>query len=389
MIDFYRRATKKLDKLDKEQRGELLIAAVEEICLLENVLDSIDVGILVCDETNNLLLVNKYALRMLPMNYSEGIKLWEAIIDEKIAEFFKNILLYREKADDREIDVMHYGRIKLLSVNVVPLVSDRCITGSLIYMDDITEKRKGEARLRRAENLASLTTLAAGVAHEIKNPLGSISIHIQLLQRVLSKDKDFEKSTSKYFNVIKEEVDRLNRIVVDFLFAVRPMNLELRESDINKLIQKLIEFVKFELEQAGINIYLELDENLPKTLIDERYIKQALLNLITNARNAMPNGGSLTIVTNFVDNEVKINVNDTGIGISEENISKIFEPYFTTTETGTGLGLTHVYKIIREHHGEIIVHSKHGKGTGFEINMPVPQKETRLITYKEEEARSI
>jgi len=384
MDNFYRRALKKLDKLDTEQHRELLVSAVGELSLLETVLDSIDMGILVCNEKNNLIIVNKCALRMLPLNYSEGVSLLQAIKDEKLVEFFKEILLNREKVIDWEIDVEQHEKNRLLSVNVVPLVKDRRITGSLIYMDDITEKRKGEFRLRRAENLASLTTLAAGVAHEIKNPLGSISIQLQLLQKALAKENSsFSKTTGKYFDIIKEEIDRLNRIVVDFLFAVRPMSLELREGDINKLISQIMDFVRIEMEQAKILCLLELDENLPKILMDERYMKQAILNLITNARAAMPNGGVLTVATNRVDNEVRISICDTGIGISEEHLIKIFEPYFTTKETGTGLGLTHVYKIIREHQGEITVDSAPDQGAEFKIILPVPQKETRMIAYNE------
>ena len=387
MVDFYRRALKKLDKLDTEQRRELLVSAVGEISLLETVLDSIDVGILVCDGKNNLVMVNKCAQRMLPLNYSEGGLLWPAIRDGKVVEFFREILLNRERVTDREIYVEQHGRVRLLSINVVPLVQDRRITGSLIYIEDITEKRKWESRLRRAENLASLTTLAAGVAHEIKNPLGSISIHLQLLHKALAKkNKPPDNATYKYFEVLKEEVNRLNRIVVDFLFAVRPMTLELREGDINKLISQIVEFVSFEMEQSKINCRLELDENLPKILMDARYMKQVLLNLITNAKAAMPDGGCLTIATNHADNEIKISISDTGMGISEENIAKIFEPYFTTKETGTGLGLTQVFKIIREHQGEISVDSTPGEGANFEIILPVPQKETRMIAYNETES---
>jgi len=384
MIDFFRRALKKLDKLNTEQRRELLVSAVNEIGLLETVLDSIDVGILVCDENNNLVMVNKCAQRLLPLNYTDGAPLWQAIRDEKTNEFFKNILLNGERAAGREIDVEHQGRNRLLSINVVPLVRDRRITGSLIYIEDITEKRKDEYRLRRAENLASLTTLAAGVAHEIKNPLGSISIHIQLLQKALAKKNiQADRQTDKYFNVLKEEVDRLNRIVVDFLFAVRPMNLELREGDINRIISQVMEFVRYEMEQSKILCLLELDENLPTILLDERYMKQALLNLLTNAKAAMPSGGVLTVATKHVDNEIRISVCDTGLGISEENLAKIFEPYFTTKETGTGLGLTQVYKIIREHQGEITVDSAPDQGAEFKIILPVPQKETRLLAYDE------
>jgi signal transduction histidine kinase len=373
---------KKYDKLDTEQRRELLVSAVGEISLLETVLDSIDVGILVCDEENSLVMVNKCAQRLLPLNYVEGVQLISAIKDEKIVEFFREILLNRERVVDREIDVEQGERNRLLSISVLPLVQNRRITGTLIYMEDITEKRKGEARLRRAENLASLTTLAAGVAHEIKNPLGSISIYLQLLRKALAKKNKAEKTTEKYFSVLKEEVDRLNRIVVDFLFAVRPMTLELREGDINALVCQTAEFVKFEMAQSNIDINIELDKNSPKILMDERYMKQALLNLVTNAGAAMPNGGLLSIVTKSADNEILIQVSDTGTGIKEENLSKIFEPYFTTKETGTGLGLTQVFKIIREHQGEISVHTKPSEGTTFEIILPVPRKVTRMIAYE-------
>jgi signal transduction histidine kinase len=272
-------------------------------------------------------------------------------------------------------------------------VEKRRITGSLVHIDDITEKRNREIRLRRAENLASLTTLAAGVAHEIKNPLGAISIHLQLLQKALAKNNNVNNTDNqqnplfdKYFSVLNEEVDRLNRIVVDFLFAVRPMTLELREGDLNQLIAELAFFIKAELEQAGIRLLLELDDKLLPVLFDERFMKQVLLNLIKNAQAAMPKGGLLTIATIGSDSEIRISICDTGIGISPENLKKIFEPYFTTKDNGTGLGLTLVYKIIREHQGDISVDSREGGGTDFEIILPVYHKEHRLIPYMKKEA---
>ena len=392
MVNFFKRALKKLDKLNIDKHRELLISAINQISLLETVSDSINVGILVCDINNNLVLVNKCAKRMLPVDYSEGghptgaMQIWSSIMDESLVECFKEILINRDKAVGREIDIVHNGRNKLLSINVVPLVQNRKITGSLIYIDDITEKRKEESRIRRAENLASLTTLAAGMAHEIKNPLGSISIHIQLLQKSLERQANSSSgicsdNTERYFNVVKEEIERLNRIVLDFLFAVRPMNLELRRSDLNILITQILELVRVEFEQSKILCLLELDDKVPDILMDERYMKQAMLNLVTNAKAAMPKGGVLTIATNCADNEIKISVCDTGVGIKKENLEKIFEPYFTTKETGTGLGLTQVYKIIKEHQGEITVDSEPGTGSDFRIILPIPQKETRLISY--------
>ncbi|MCL2804721.1 MAG: ATP-binding protein [Treponema sp.] len=392
MVNFFRRALKKLDKLDIEQHRNLLISAVEQISLLETVSDSIDVGILVCDENHNLVLVNKCAQRLIPINYSEGVQIWSAIMDELLVEYLKEIILSSDKAIDKEFDIVHKGRAnaaasRLLSINVVPLVQERLVTGTLIYIEDITEKRKEESRHRRAENLASLTTLAAGVAHEIKNPLGSISIHLQLMQKTLAKQNSTcsDNKIDRYFDVLKEEVERLNHIVVDFLFAVRPMNLELRNANINTLISQLIEFVRLELEQSNILCLLELDEDIPDILLDERYIKQALLNLVTNAKSAMQDGGVLTIATNYIDNEIRISICDTGVGISRDYLEKIFEPYFSTKETGTGLGLTQVYKIIKEHQGEITVDSEPGTGTDFRIILPTPQKEMRLIAYNEKQ----
>ncbi|MDR2159469.1 MAG: PAS domain S-box protein [Treponema sp.] len=393
MRDFFNRALKKINKLTGEQVQDLLLSAVEEVSRLETVLDSITQGILVCDTNHNLLIANKYAGRLLPLTYTDlGIEpIWTVVRDERAAEFLETALLNGDRIEGKEFDVNVKGLDRLLSLSVLPLVQDHRVSGSLIHVEDITEKRSKEARLRRAENLASLTTLAAGVAHEIKNPLGSISIHIQLLQKAMgekegdgrarSKAEKTRRVFDKYFAVINEEMDRLNRIVVDFLFAVRPMDLEFREGDINTLIRELTEFVFYELEAAHIECVLELDGDIPPVSMDERFMKQALLNLIKNAQAAMPGGGTLTIRTERVDSELRISVSDTGTGIGEENLSKIFEPYFTTRDTGSGLGLTLVYKIIREHRGEIIVKSREGEGACFSINLPILQKETRLLAF--------
>jgi PAS domain S-box-containing protein len=389
MRDFYKRALKKLNKLTGEQSKELLAAAVAEIDRLETVLDSLTDGILVCDTRHNLVMANKYAERFLPLNYAEpgNEPLWLAVKDERIAEFFEAALSGGDRVEEREFDVDIKGMNRLLAISILPLVQEHQVTGSLIYVEDITEKRGREARLRRAENLASLTTLAAGVAHEIKNPLGSISIHIQLMQKAMAKNRELFGAASpfdlmdKYVAVVNEEVDRLNHIVVDFLFAVRPMDMEFREGDVNVLITEMVDFVWYELEQNHIKCTLELDKTIPRILLDERHMKQVLLNLIKNAQAAMPRGGALHIKTERSDTEIFISVRDTGTGIGEENLSKIFEPFFTTRETGSGLGLTLVFKIIREHEGEISVKSRKGEGACFTIALPIPQKEKRLISY--------
>jgi signal transduction histidine kinase len=166
------------------------------------------------------------------------------------------------------------------------------------------------------------------------------------------------------------------------------MDMDLREGDINALIKDLTEFVGFEMEEAHIECVLDLAEDLPLVNLDERFMKQALLNLINNAKAAMGNGGSLFIKTERKGDEALVSVTDTGTGINEANLSKIFEPYFTTKETGSGLGLTLVFKIVREHRGEISVKSKEGEGTSFTISLPVPQKERRLLRFEDKAGKA-
>ncbi|MDR3130637.1 MAG: PAS domain S-box protein [Treponema sp.] len=403
MRDFIKRALKKLNKLTFEQVQDLLISVAEEIDRLETVLDSLNQGLLVCDTRHHLVMVNKYTERFLTVTHYEyeNAPVWTLAKNEKIREFLEAALTNGDRVEEREFDAEVKGIPRLLSISVLPLVRDHQVSGSLIHVEDITEKRGKEARLRRAENLASLTTLAAGVAHEIKNPLGSLSIHIQLIQKALAANREMffkahpdgidEKPAvcfdmlDKYIAVINEEIDRLNRIVVDFLFAVRPMNMDFRDGNINTLIEELVEFVKYELDEAGIGYALELDKKIPDAEFDERYMKQALLNLIKNAIAAMPEGGTLTIKTGGTDTEIQIDVCDTGTGITEENLPKIFEPYFTTKDTGLGLGLTLVFKVIREHKGDVSVKSRKGEGSCFIVTLPIPQKETRLLAYEGED----
>ena len=401
MRQFIKRALQKLDEFDEEKGRNFILAASREIERLETVLDSLPRGILVCDTSHKLILANKAARRFLSIvSYEQAMEtVWSIIPEEPIAQFLAHTLANADNAEEREFDVEVNGTARLLSVSVMPLVQERQVSGSMILVDDITERRAREARMRRMENLATLTTLAAGVAHEIKNPLGSLSIHVQLIQKAMAaqekscvelyKNENFGCDPSRYFpqidkylKVVNEEIDRLNGIVMDFLFAARPMNAELRKGNINTLIKELAEFISFELAEARIECVLNLAEDLPLINFDERLMKQAILNLLKNAIAAMEKGGKLTITTEASEGGLLINVADTGIGIPEENLSKIFEPYFTTRENGSGLGLTMVFKIIKEHLGEISVRSKEGEGSVFFITLPIPQTDQRLIAFE-------
>jgi len=386
MNKFLQKTLERLEKLDITHIRELFKQLASDNELLEIVLNSMTDGVLVTNDDNLIILFNKSAERILPFREPDilGKQCWEVISDQEVADFFAEKLKLQEKVIDK-IFTLGKHLPRLVSISIMPLVKQGQVQGNLIHLEDVTEKKANEAKLRRAESLASLTTLAAGVAHEIKNPLGSIAIHLQLAQKELKGRKSVKpESLEHYLKVIGEEVERLNRIVVDFLFAVRPMNLQTEEKDINQLIRELVDFLKFELEKAHVKVYLELAENLPRLLLDEKYIKQALLNLIQNSVSAMPQGGKLLLKTLLAGQQVVVDVTDTGSGIPAEIMDKIFEPYFTTKEFGSGLGLTLVYKIMKEHLGEIQVHSKEGEGTTFSLFFNIPQKEKHMLADSRE-----
>jgi len=383
---FIKKALDRLGKMDTAQIRDLVVRVSDENDLLGMLLDSLTDGIVVTDRDHRVMLHNKSAERLFPFEGDDlGDKpLWDCLLDRDLSEFFSSTLRNQEKVSDREFALVN-GATRVVSVSILPLVSEGSVQGNVVHIEDVTEKRSKEARLRRAESLASLTTLAAGVAHEIKNPLGSMGIHLQLIQKkIAGKDCIDPKEIAQHLVVIGEEVDRLNRIVVDFLFAVKPMDTRLEDGDINAVITELLEFVRPELDQAGVQIEMNLSPAVPRLRIDPRFIKQALLNLVKNAVAAMPDGGILRVESARSGNEVVIRISDTGSGIPEQIMDKIFEPYFTTKPFGTGLGLTIVFKIVKEHFGDISVTSREGEGTTVSISLPVPQKEKILIDYKGE-----
>jgi PAS domain S-box-containing protein len=347
---------------------------------LEAVLQSMFDGIVVCDLNHAPLFINKSAERILRIQGArEGEQLWMSLADEELKDFFYKALTSEETILGKEFALQASGGTRIVAISLSALVSAKGISGTLIHMEDITEKRRKETQLRRAESLAALTTLAAGVAHEINNPLGSISIRIQLLEKLINAESRDSGAMLKHLGVVNEEIDRLKHIVVDFLFAVRPMDIQLLSGDPAELLEEIAEFAQPEAERQGVNLRLEIGANLPQILMDKRHMKQALLNLIQNALAAMSEGGTLGLKAEYGDDEVRLSVSDTGTGIPEELLTKIFEPYFTTKKSGTGLGLTITFKIIKEHSGEISLESKEGKGSTFTIHLPVPQAEKKSL----------
>jgi len=384
MRKFLERALKKFDKLDPSQLRLLLSDLASENERMLVVLDSMSDAVVVADDANRITLANKAAERLLTVNGHHDPHerlVWEAIGDPDLSSFVQDALEGQYAVADKEFVLGEAGSMKILSVCIEPLVREGHIQGNIVHAVDITDKRSREARLRRAESLASLTTLAAGVAHEIKNPLGSIGIHIQLIQKALADEELDRERVLGFVDVVNEEVDRLNRIVVDFLFAVRPMDIHLIPGSLVNVVRETLDFLVYELEESGIQIHWDLEKDLHEILLDERFVKQAVLNIVKNAIHAMESGGTLTIHLRENASEQSLVFQDTGPGIPDETLEKIFEPYFTTKDHGSGLGLTLVYKIMKEHGGDIQVHSQLGQGTAFSLIFPLPQGQQALLSY--------
>lgn len=397
MSGFEKRVLGKISKLNNEQVERLFDFVSEGREMVDAVLNSLLTGLIVCDTAFHVDVVNKIASRYIPFNIPSSrlnvsqSPVWELVADEDISDFLRSACNEGRSNICREFSLdTSGGTLRVVSISLIPFVRKSKISGTIITIDDITEKRSQETRLRRMEGLASLTTLAANVAHEIKNPLGSISIHIQLLQKAVQKARDSdgllpdEKFLEKYLQVVNEEIARLNGIVVDFLFAVRPVNAELSLLDPNELLRQFLDFCAPELSEKRIELRLELSDNPPKLMLDSNLFRQVVLNLVQNAQAAMQDGGVLWINTQVKGDCFLLNIADNGAGMDEDTASRIFEPYFTTKATGTGLGLTMVYKIVKEFSGDIQVQSQPGKGTLFSISIPVPQREKKLLEYDED-----
>lgn len=386
MRDFIQKAAERIEKLDKEQIHRLVYDLMEDSELLEMVLSSLDRGIIVCDTQFQVSLANRHIRRFLPLIQGHLLDkpLWDIIDDIQISQFVRDSLINQDSIRERHYSLDFKGRTVIISLSILPLVKEGRVKGNLLYAEDITQKKVEEARLRRAESLISLTTLTAGIAHEIKNPLGSMAIYLQLMQKVLNKQcESCNTELLGYLDILNEELDRLNSIVVDYLFAVKPLDTNLEPSDLNHVVEELVDFVHYELEEKHIKIQSDLDRKIPPLQLDDKLMKQVLLNLVKNGSSAMVNGGIIRLSTLREGDSVCLTVSDTGRGMSEDVKSKIFEPYFTTRDNGTGLGLTLVYKIIKEHGGDIEVNSKEGQGTSFQIYLPVPQKNQRLLTWED------
>jgi len=264
----------------------------------------------------------------------------------------------------------------------------------IVLLRDVTERHRRMEEQGRARRLASMATLTAGIAHEVKNPLNAINIHAQLLKGELGRGRDrgadparIERAT----DVILEETGRLARIVEGFLQAARPQSPRLEPCPLRPILEGLEGVFQAECRQHGIVFKCSVDPEIPPMMIDQHLIRQALGNLLRNAIEALAERSEqarnrsegfvprLELRAELAGPLVHLTVEDNGAGIADEHLEHIFEPYYTTKFTGTGLGLMVVYRIVTEHRGEVHVDTHPGEGTRFVIKLPLHQRPVRLL----------
>jgi signal transduction histidine kinase len=264
-------------------------------------------------------------------------------------------------------------RESILNLAVAPLVSkDLKEIGRLIIFDDITDRSELERRLVQADKLSSIGLLAAGVAHEVNTPLAVISTYAQMLSKQVSEDEPKAKLLDK----IAKQTFRASEIVNSLLNFSRTSPAEFGDVDINRIIDETVSLVRHQLDKARVEVKLDLQRDVPAVKGNAGKLQQVFLNLVLNARDAMGGGGRLTLRTWSDGAYARVDVSDTGQGISSDHLPRIYDPFFTTkvARKGTGLGLSVTYGIVQEHGGSIEVQSEPGTGTLFHLEFPLARK---------------
>lgn len=369
----------RLDQLDEPNLHNLVQRLARERAMLEAVFNTLQEGVLVIDIHGVIEYANEAAARLIGLKEpTAGESLWRLVPglrDSLVTEADAAPLVTREFE-------LAYPSPRLVRLYMVPFADGGDGTRrQAIILTDITAERKSTAELIENEKISSILLLAAGVAHELGNPLNSLTIHLQLIDRKLKKLKASKETRSleDSLKICRDEVTRLDGIIKNFLEAIRPRPPDLAELYLPELIEDVLQFQARELENRGITVEGEMPAGTPVIMADRDQLKQVFFNLIKNAMEAMQPGGRLSLKLRTDDDSVFVAIADTGSGIRAEDLAKLFQPYHTTKISGHGLGLMIVQRILRDHGGHVGIESKEGVGTVVTLQFPQKHRRVRML----------
>jgi len=405
---FLEKLIERLGRMGPEEVQNYFLRLAQEKGFLETVFNAIQEGIIVTDSNGRITYLNDAACGLFGLEAADAIG---EQLGERIRGLDWESLTKSRGPVSHDIEIF-YPQNRFINFYVVPLVIERreseagiadsgrhemasharggagsptpttgaAEVGHVMILRDITKSRRTAQQTIESERLNALTLLAAGVAHEIGNPLNSLHIHLQLMERSVQKlDGDAKGELEQSIDVARSEVNRLDSIVTQFLRAIRPSRPQFRPENLNTIVEEVVRFFTPEIHDRDIVVEQELRSDLPLLQLDRDQMKQAFYNVIKNSLEAMQRHGTLRIQTDMDDTHVLIRFVDTGRGMSAENLSRVFEPYFTTKPSGTGLGLLIVRRIVREHGGELSIESGKGKGLTVTIRLPYIEKRIRML----------
>ena len=376
------------ERIGRDVVEDVLREVASERDLLELLFNHMLEGLIATDSVGRVLYHNPAASRILGLLRGEllGAELEDVLPAGPLRSAYLEAAVNRLKVVNRYATIETSLSPLHVQVSVLPLedVENR-FSGTLLLLLDITDLREKEEAQRKTERLETLANLSACMAHEIRNPLNSLGIHIQLLERELRK-QGVSLGGSDNLHVLREEVARLNAVLEKFLSAVRPTRARLIRIRLWDVIQSALRLLEPEIVEAGVSVDVYSAYDWPDIAADEEMLRRAAINIVQNALQAMPEGGELSIRMERTEDRVVLHFEDTGQGMTPEERVKVFEPYYTTKAKGTGLGLFMVRNIIEDHRGEIEIRSEPGVGTDVRLTFPVVEGEGTLIPERTTEA---
>lgn len=376
----------RIDRLDMAGLQTLVQRLARERAMLETVFNTLQEGVLVITAEGEIDYANDAAARLIGFSKDSVAEssLW------RLVPGLRNSLEGAAKLGKkngsplvtREFELT-YPQSRVVRLYMVPFHEGASEEERFaIILADITSEKKSTEELIENEKTSSVLLLAAGVAHELGNPLNSLTIHLQLIERKLRKLQASKETSSltDSIRICQGEVTRLDGIIRNFLEAIRPRPPDLSEVNIVEVIEDVLRFQAKELEDRGLRIEGELPASTPVIMADTNQLKQVFFNLVKNAMEAMQPGGTLGIRVRADDHSVYVRISDTGSGIKTEDLGKLFSPYHTTKTGGHGLGLMIVQRIIRDHNGHVGIESKEGSGTVVTLQLPQKNRQVRMLT---------